>query len=188
MVLHRIRHLIWYLVNRRQYGYLSPRAYLQKNIRIDGKTGIELHKNSCVQRGSWIASVPVTGKKKSLLKIGEDCVLGNYNHIYASSSIIFEKEVLTADRVYISDCAHCYEDVSKSIIRQPIKQLNEIIIGEGAWLGENVCIIGASVGKHSIVGANSVVTKDIPDFSVAVGSPAKVVKRYDFILKEWVKC
>ena len=56
---------------------------------------------------------------------------------------------------------------------------NNVVVGESTWLGENVCVIGASVGKHSIVGANSVVTSDIPDYSIAVGAPAKVIKQYN---------
>lgn len=58
-------------------------------------------------------------------------------------------------------------------------------IGEGSWLGENVCVIGASVGKHCTIGANAVVTKDIPDYSVAVGIPAKVIKQYNFKTQRW---
>jgi len=61
-------------------------------------------------------------------------------------------------------------------------------IGEGTWLGTNVVIVGSiSVGKQCVIGANSVVTKDIPDYSVAVGIPAKVIKRYDFEQQQWVK-
>ena len=68
-----------------------------------------------------------------------------------------------------------------------MKQLNEVLIGEGSWIGENVCIIGAFVGKNSIVGANSVVTNNIPDYCVAVGAPARVIKRYDHKDNQWVK-
>jgi acetyltransferase-like isoleucine patch superfamily enzyme len=60
-------------------------------------------------------------------------------------------------------------------------------IGSGAWLGENVCVIGANVGRNSVVGANSVVMSDIPDFCVAVGAPARVIRRFDASLGKWVK-
>jgi acetyltransferase-like isoleucine patch superfamily enzyme len=54
-------------------------------------------------------------------------------------------------------------------------------------LGENVCILSASVGKHCVIGANSVVTHDIPDYSVVVGAPARVIKKYNFDTQRWEK-
>lgn len=63
-----------------------------------------------------------------------------------------------------------------------------LMIDDGTWLGTNVVIVGnVHVGKHCVIGANSVVTKDIPDYSVAAGIPAKVIKRYDFEKEEWVR-
>ena len=82
---------------------------------------------------------------------------------------------------------HGYEDITKPIKKQPIIQKKEVIVGDNSWIGENVCIIGAKVGKHCIVGANSVVTRDVPDYSVVVGSPARIIKRYDFEKQEWRK-
>ena len=62
------------------------------------------------------------------------------------------------------------------------------MIGDGTWIGTNVVRVGnIQIGKHCVIGANSVVTKDIPDYSVAAGIPAKVIKRYDFEEEEWVR-
>ena len=94
---------------------------------------------------------------------------------------------MIADKVYISDNLHEYTNVCIPIIEQPIIQKKNVSIGSGSWIGENVCIIGATIGKHCVIGANSVVTHDIPDFSVAVGSPAKIIKRYDFSQNKWVR-
>ena len=63
--------------------------------------------------------------------------------------------------------------------------MSEVTIGEDSWIGENVCICGASIGKHCVIGANSVVTKDIPDYCVAAGIPAKVIKKYNFEKNSW---
>ena len=63
-----------------------------------------------------------------------------------------------------------------------------LVIGNGTWIGTNAVIVGnIQIGKHCVIGANSVVTKDIPDYSVAAGIPAKVIKRYDFEEEEWVR-
>ena len=95
--------------------------------------------------------------------------------------------MLIADKVYISDNMHGYEDISLPITRQPIRQCAPVVIGKESWLGENVCVIGASIGKHCVIGANSVVTKSIPDYCIAVGAPARVIKRFDFSNSSWVK-
>ena len=95
--------------------------------------------------------------------------------------------MLTANNVYISDNIHGYEDITRPVIRQPVKYKRSVEIGSGAWIGENACIIGANVGKNSVIGANAIVTSDIPDYAIAVGIPAKVIKKYDLILKRWVK-
>ena len=101
--------------------------------------------------------------------------------------IIIGKKVLTADKVYISDNLHSYEDVTIPIIDQKIKQINHVEIGDGTWIGENVCILGVKIGKNCVIGANSVVTKDIPDYSVVVGSPAVIIKKFNITANRWEK-
>jgi acetyltransferase-like isoleucine patch superfamily enzyme len=66
-------------------------------------------------------------------------------------------------------------------------QLKDVCIGDGTWLGENVCVIGCSIGRHCVIGANSVVTRDIPDHCVVVGSPARIVKRYSAEQRRWLR-
>jgi acetyltransferase-like isoleucine patch superfamily enzyme len=90
-----------------------------------------------------------------------------------------------AEKVYISDNIHAYKDVTKPIMHQPIVHKGNVYIGDNSWIGESVSIIGANIGKHCVIGANSVVTHDIPDYCVAVGSPAKVIKRYNFDINQW---
>ena len=96
-------------------------------------------------------------------------------------------DVLISDKVYISDNLHNYKDINIPIKNQNIIDKGTVIIGKHTWLGENVCVIGASVGKHCVIGANSVVLKDIPDYSIAVGSPARVIKKYNKNTNVWEK-
>ena len=131
--------------------------------------------------------VPLKTSKNSILEIGDGSKIGNFNHIVATEKIIIGKKVLIADKVYISDNIHCYQDIFTPIIDQKIKQINHVEIGDGSWIGENVCILGAKIGKNCVIGANSVVTKDIPDYSIAVGSPAVVIKFFNMINNKWEK-
>ena len=155
-------------------------------LKIEGKQNIFIKDGVHVYYKTWLSADPIIGKNCKL-EIGEGSTIGNFNHIIASKSIIIGQNVLTADNVYISDNLHGYEDIETPIKKQPIVQKKEVYIGDGSWLGENVCVIGASIGKHCVIGANSVVTKDIPDYSIAVGSPAKVIKQFDFKENKWVR-
>lgn len=155
-------------------------------IEISNPENISIGNNVSINYGTWIAARPFPNCK-SLLEIGNNTIIGRYNHIYASTSIKIGNGVLFADKVYVSDNLHEYEDVTKPILEQPIKQLKLVNIGDESWIGENVSIIGASIGRHCVIGANSVVTHDIPDYSVAVGVPAKVIKKYNHISKKWEK-
>ena len=164
----------------------GKKSYLNSPLKIDGIENIEIGDNVFIAYKTWLAAMPLT-REKSKLIIEDGVNIGNFNHIYATQSIIIRKNVLTADKVYISDNLHGYEDINTPIIKQPIVQKNEVEIGEGSWLGENVCVMGASIGKHCVVGANSVVTKDFPDYCVIVGAPAKIIKRYCFEQQKWRK-
>lgn len=170
-----------------QFKCFGKKSRIDKPLRVNGKNFIELGDNVIVHPYSWLECQTLTGCPTPKLKIGKNSTIGHFNHIYATQSIVLEDYVLTADKVYISDNFHSYENPDRPIITQPIKQVNPVRIGEGSWLGENVCVIGASIGKHCTIGANSVVTHDIPDYSVAVGAPARVIKQYNFETKQWEK-
>ncbi len=87
----------------------------------------------------------------------------------------------------VSGLNHAYRDAHTAIKEQPI-ETRGVIIGNGSWLGAGVVVTaGVTIGEHCVVGAGSIVTKDIPDYSVVVGNPARVVKAYDPDLGSWVK-
>jgi len=128
------------------------------------------------------------------MEIGERTTISMYSRVAALGYVKIGNNVAMGPHVFIADYNHKYRDINRPIKFQgnaftpmPDGQPN-IQIGDDAWLETNVVVVGnIRIGKHSVIGANSVVTKDIPDYSVAVGSPAKVIKRYDFGKSEWVK-
>lgn len=120
-----------------------------------------------------------------VVSIGDRCLIGRGSGIVGHFSIEIGNDVWTGHNVYITDQNHGYEDVSKPISQQSQPE-RAVKIGDGSWLGYgSVVLPGVTIGQHVVVGANSVVTSDIPDYSVAVGAPARVIKRY--INGEWVK-
>ena len=117
--------------------------------------------------------------------IGDDSTIGMGNVVIGPVTI--GNHVILAQNIVISGLNHGYEDVTMAPSLQKVTT-NPIQIEDNVWIGANCTITaGVTVGKHSVVGAGSVVTKNIPPYSVAVGNPARVIKRYDFEKEEWVK-
>lgn len=168
------------------FGGIGYNSAILAPLQLDGCKNIYIEESVLIAQRVWLAAVPLTKESTCRLLIKKGCTIGHYNHIFATKEIIIGENVLTADKVYISDNIHSYEDVGTPIKYQKVVQKNCVSIGDGSWIGENVCIIGASVGRNCVIGANSVVTHDIPDYSVAVGSPAKVIKKYDFSSQKWI--
>lgn len=180
--------IIKFIINKSRYGSISWRTYIERPLRIEHKKNIYLGANVCIASYCWLSANPkVAGIRDAKLIIGDGCAIGDYAHIYATKEIQLEKYVLLANYVYITDNLHGYEDINVPVIKQPIVQKQPVHIGEGSWIGEHACIIGASIGKHCVIGANSVVTHDVPDYCIAVGAPARVIKRYNFDAQKWEK-
>lgn len=175
------------IYRKKTLGTFGNKSIIVKPLKIDGGTNIFIGHQVLIERGAWLASMPLTDTATPRLEIKDGCVLGHFNHIYATKEIVIEENVLTADKVYISDNLHSYQCINIPIKDQPIQQNGMVRIGAGSWIGENVCILGAKIGKQCVIGSNSVVTKDIPDYSVAVGIPAKVIKYFNFETCQWEK-
>lgn len=178
--------VIFKLFYARRFAHFGKGSTIQSPLHIYGEQRITIGDNVLVQYKSWLAATDQTGENDSRLAIGDGCVIGHFNELYATKSIVLEKNVLTADRVYISDNLHSYENPDMPVIAQPIKQISPVRIGEGSWIGIGAVVLGANIGMHCVIGANSVVTRDIPDYCVAAGAPARVIKRYDPEKKQWV--
>ena len=117
--------------------------------------------------------------------IGDNTLIGMSNVIIGPVTI--GNDVILAQNIVVSALNHEYRDVTLPIHAQKILTA-PIVIEDDCWIAANAVITaGVTIGKHSVVAANAVVTKNIPPYSVAVGNPAKVIKQYDFELKDWVR-
>jgi acetyltransferase-like isoleucine patch superfamily enzyme len=186
-LLLKIYRRLWQIINAPRFKELGTASYMDRPMQLRGTRYIRIGKGSRIGYKGWLAAVKHVDNIVPSINIGNCVAIGNFNHIYAVGSIIIEDEVLTADSVYISDNSHDFQDIEVAVRYQRVKFLQPVTIGEGSWLGEHVCVIGASVGKHCVIGSNAVVTKDIPDYSVAVGAPAKVIKQFNHNTKRWEK-
>lgn len=119
------------------------------------------------------------------VQIGSDSLIGLGNAIIGP--VMIGNKVILAQNVVVSGLNHAYRDANKAIKDQPIETAT-IKIGNGSWLGAGVVVTaGVAIGEHCVVAAGSIVTKNIPDYSVVVGNPGRVVKTYDAALDAWVK-
>lgn len=142
--------------------------------------------------GCRLEAYPQTSASEPILLFGKNVEINDYVHIAAGEKIVIGDNVLIASKVFISDLNHGNykgENSDSPLSTPNSRKLSNspVTIKDNVWIGEGVCIMpGVTIGYGSIIGASSVVTKNIPDYSIAVGSPAKVVKEYDFTMTQWV--
>lgn len=175
-----------------QYAFRKPffaeyhrSTVMDRQMRVQGRDRISLGPNVWIGKWGWLAADPNIGTADCALRIGAGSWIGDFAHIYASQALEIGNKVLIASNVFISDCTHKYEDPTLPVLDQGIRTLGKVRIGDGSWIGEGVSIQGASIGKNCVIGSHSVVSRDIPDYCVAVGAPARIVKRYDWENRLW---
>lgn len=125
------------------------------------------------------------------ISIGDNFTMGDQCQIEAMSSVFIGDNTLLASKIYIGDSTHgSYSGELQSSPDSPpnerIVTAKPIIIGNNVWIGNGATILGGvEIGDGCVIGANAVVTHSIPKKSIAVGNPARVIKQYDDVNKEW---
>lgn len=149
--------------------YKEKNIYLGKKVRIYPGLRCECHNNG-----------------KVIIK--DNVSIGQNLHITSSGNeLIINKNTTISGNVFITNIDHDYKEVGKHILEQRYLE-KKTIIGENCFIGYGVAIqAGTTLGKQCIVGAHSVVRGEFPDYSVIVGTPAKVIKKYNFETKMWEK-
>jgi len=172
--------------------YISKGRLVRLPIDIRGKKGIDFGSNITTGKYCRIETISKTEKKRKLLSFGANVIMNDAVHIAASESVIIGNNVLIASKVFISDHNHgSYgKDGSSPLIPPNDREViaSPVVIEDDVWIGEFVSVLpGVTIGKGSVIGTMSVVNRDIPPYSIAVGSPARVIKTYNFITKQWEK-
>ena len=161
--------------------------YIGFGSQIGGGGNVKIGERADIMPYSMIVSLN-NGK----IEIGSGSTVSMYTRIGCVGYVKIGENVEMGPNCFIADFNHEYRMVEKPVKWQgkhfSVKQdgTPNVYIGDGSWLGTHVVIAGnITIGKHCVIGANSVVTKDIPDYCVAVGIPAKVIKRYNFETNQW---
>src|SRR5574344_1485132 len=120
-----------------------------------------------------------------------DLIIGDHTRIGINNTIIgpvkIGSHVNLAQNVTVTGLNHNFADVTKRIDEQGLST-KDVVIEDDVWIGANAVVLGGvTIGKHSVIGAGSVVSHDVLPYSLCVGSPAKVIKQYNFETKTWEK-
>ena len=172
MLKNVLKTLIGFIQVKRFQVQAGKNIYIGKKCTLKGGKNIILEDSAVVRPYTQIWSGGGT------IRIGKGSEIGERCRISITNSLVIGEKVLFSPNVYITDCDHEYRNLEIPVIDQGIVQRGQrVFIGKASYIGINTVIVGnVKIGKHCVIGANSVVTKDLPDYCVAVGSPAKVIK------------
>jgi acetyltransferase-like isoleucine patch superfamily enzyme len=174
--LSRARDKTFSILAGRSFASFGPRSVIQPPVRLAGEGRISVGSNVFIGAGSWLQVLDHAGSEAAIV-IGDGTSIAGGCVLSACQGISLGQKVLMARNVYIADHMHAFDDVERAILDQGVDRIASVRIGDGAWLGQNVVVgPGVSIGRGAVIGANSVVLSGVPDFTVAVGAPARHVR------------
>lgn len=177
----KVRPRLWLRLVSFLYIKKGKHSVLYRNVRKD----ITPFNKFEIGEKSVIESFSVVNNAVGDIIIGSASRMGIGGVLIGPAEI--GNNVQIAQNVIISGLDHKYEDITQTILEQGVS-VSKIIISDDVWIGANSVITkGISIGKHSVIAASSVVTKDVPEYTVVGGIPAKIIKQYDLYKKEWIK-
>jgi len=187
--MQRVSEFYWLLKSQYYYriffGRMGRHSKIIGPMRLKNVHNVYIGDGTIINRSAFLLTLREDESVIPRLTIGDGCIIGHMNHITCIGQVQLGRNVLTADRVYISDHSHGFSDTRVPIMKQRVVSKGATTIGDGTWLGENVVVLSCNIGKNCVVGSNAVVLNDIPDYSVAVGVPARVIQRFNPTSQLW---
>lgn len=174
---------------RFKYGKFGKKSLIFKPLIVTGKKNIFIGDNVIIAEFSRIEVISTWNEQKfqPKLEIGNNTHFEQLSHIVCTDVLKIGHDCTISSKVFITTCNHVYQNINQNILSQALDS-KEVVIGNNCFIGMDVKIFpGVHIGDNVIVGANSLILEDIPDYSVVVGSPAKVIKKYNFNTKCWEK-
>jgi len=160
-------------------------TYIDPSAQFLGASRIAIGSRCSIGEDCWF-NVNQRGVEGPAIIVGDSCFIGRRNFFTAGSQIILGDYALTGVDCHFLGANHSFADPLKPYVISEVPTEEPIMIGTNCWLGSSVIVLrGVRIGYGSIIGAGAVVTRDIPPFSIAVGNPAQVLRRYNFASGQW---
>lgn len=176
-VVNLLSALLHYLRWSWRFGEFGFRSRLISPDMVTNPRHVRLGQRVSIWKGARIEAIGDDCGNNPKIEIGDDTVIHMYFHCGAAESVKIGRDVLIAGRVYITDHDHVFDDPelparwTRELVSKPV------VIEDGVWLGEGCVVLkGVTIGKRAVVGANAVVTKDVPPGAIIGGIPAKVIR------------
>ena len=184
-MLHPMKY-IWAaraVLNKIPFGHIGNYTYMGKPSFIEGRKNIYIGNRTRIFPGIRMEAIG-TG----IIDIGNNVAIEQNCHITAMGGVLhIGNNVTIAANTFITNLDHEYEDITRGVMDQG-HILKDTSIGDDCFIGYGVAIqAGTSLGKHCVVGTNSVVRGEFPDYCVIVGTPARIVKRFNPQTNKWEK-
>lgn len=164
------------------FGKFGMPSYLGKPIFLKGLRNVFIGKKVRI-----LPHLRMETHKGGTIRIDDDVVISQNVHLTSAGNLIIGKSSLILANVFITNIDHDYTEIGVHVLKQKIT-VKETLIGENCFIGMGAAVMAGTVlGKQCIVGANAVVRGVFPDYCVIVGSPAKIIKKYNPETKLWEK-
>jgi len=174
----RLQSKIFTFFASKSFKSFGEKSTIQLPVRIWGESKTVIGKNVFIGPGCCLLALDGEAGESGKIKIGDRCSFTGDLTITSHLEVVIEDDVLMGRNIHISDHAHKFSEVQTPIKNQGNTKPELVKIGRGVWLGQGVVVCpGVKIGEYSVIGANSVVTKDVPRNSLAVGTPAKVIRK-----------
>jgi acetyltransferase-like isoleucine patch superfamily enzyme len=167
--------------------HVGNNVVLSRGFSVNNPECVSIGDNVFFHEFCWLSMLVQNEQRGSLgiplaprLNFGNNSYIGRFTTFACMQEITIGNDVMIADRVFVGDCFHGFMNRELPIKDQYLFSPGPVRIGDGTWIGINASIMpNVTIGRNCVIGANSVVTSDIPDFHVAAGSPARILRMVD---------
>jgi lipopolysaccharide O-acetyltransferase len=157
---------------------------------LKNRRAIRIGRRTLIRSNSYIDALSeYSGRHyQPVIEIGDDVYIGRHVYLTACNRIDISDGCVLSEHVYISDNSHGFDPLNGLIMKQPLEAKGGVHIGPNCFLGYRVTVMpGVNLGQWCVVGANSVVTRSFPAYSMIAGTPARLLKTYSHDLQQWVE-